>query len=34
MECSDNYFDLLPGEEKTIRIRNGKGRPFRICQIK
>ncbi len=26
MDCSDNYFDLLPGEVKTVRIRGAAGR--------
>lgn len=33
MECSDNYFDILPGEIKTVYVKNPEGRKLEVRQI-
>lgn len=33
-ECSDNYFDLLPGEVKEIVVKNENGAKLQFCQIR
>lgn len=32
--CSDNYFDILPGEEKTIIVENPKGEKLAVKQLR
>lgn len=32
--CSDNYFDLLPGEEKKFAVRKGAGRKVEISRVR
>ena len=32
--CSDNFFDLLPGESRTIELRHLSGEPIRIHDIR
>lgn len=32
--CSDNYFDVLPGEQKTIIVDNPKGEKLSVKQIR
>lgn len=32
--CSDNYFDILPGEQKTIIVDNPKGEKLSVKQIR
>ena len=32
--CSDNYFDLLPGETKTIIIRDAKDAALQLTSVR
>lgn len=34
MKCSDNYFDLLPGEVKTIIVKNAAGRHLELGSVR
>ena len=34
MDCDDNYFDLLPGEIKTITVRKAAGKEIEIGSVK
>lgn len=33
MECSDNYFDILPGETKKIYVKNPDGKKLEVRQV-
>ena len=34
LHCSDNYFDLLPGETKSIVVKCAKDAKLEICKVK
>lgn len=34
LDCSDNYFDLLPGETKTIRVKGAKGKALSVGAVR
>ena len=33
-KCSDNYFDLLPGQKKTITVLNPSGEALTLNQVR
>lgn len=34
MDCDDNYFDLLPGETKTVTVKKAAGKQLEVGSVR
>ena len=34
LDCDDNYFDLLPGEKKTVTVKKAADRNVEVCSVR